>query len=244
MVNVELKIFDMNKDDITKEVVIGSAGYASAIGFVDPIFAPALGVAWELVKSMYSKNNKNNAIYNNFVEFLHFININKDKLIDSFYSDLNLQIGLVLLYEQIIRTRAKWKRDRLFGGYLGFLESKDRDNFQLERIYHTISLVNHDDYNLLVKVINNGFNSISYDFSNTNHGRDSGSALMTEERKVNEDEIIPKYFEIKNLNYINNLLSTGIIYMPAIKLGCLVYEISDFGFEFYKYTFNYEDKRN
>jgi hypothetical protein len=143
----------MSKESFSKELLLAT------ITLLDPIIIPVAGIVWEAGKLIYENKNP---LKKNFESFLIFVNNHQDEILKKIDADSSVQIGLALLFEQIIKNRVEWKKDRLFGSFLGFIRSEDKEHFELERIFTTISNIDIKSFNSLYEAIK--IKKIGYDY--------------------------------------------------------------------------------
>jgi hypothetical protein len=141
------------KSDLTKEIVVGGASLLSIINLINPYVLPILGIAWESGKCLYEKANNKNVLYKNFYDYINFIN--KNHLIQENLKDPNLISGLISLYDFIMKQRFETKKLRAFGIFIGFVNSVDKQKFELERMYNILNLISSDAKTFISQTYNN-----------------------------------------------------------------------------------------
>jgi hypothetical protein len=146
-----------------------------------------------------------------------------------------MQIGLALLYEQIIKNRVEWKKDKLFGSFLGFIRSEDKEHFELERIFTTISNIDIESFNSLYEAIK--MKKIGYDYiiedKEIEHMRPPVLSYESYEKDTKE---YGDYVKIKSMNVLGCLMSLGLIYLSSTGLdGSASYNFTDFAFKLVNY---------
>ena len=83
------------------------------------------------------------------IEFLENVKNNINEIGDEILQSKDFKQGLLISLEQIARLRQKKKRMIAQRIFLGFMSSKDRDNFDLEKMYQTLNLLSFDALKLL-----------------------------------------------------------------------------------------------
>ena len=136
------KIIKTINSGLLKEVTVGLASVG--LSFIHPFFAPIPGIAWEGAKLLLTNTNANNVLKERFIEFLTFAGKNKE-LLKKNSTDSNAISGLISLYEFTMKQRFEKKRTKAFKIFLGLLNSSDRENFELERMYNTLNLMSLSD---------------------------------------------------------------------------------------------------
>jgi hypothetical protein len=86
-------------------------------------------------------------------EFIKFLDDNYDLFQDKeILKNEHFISGLLILYQEIIKQRFEWKRQRMYGIFLGFANEKDKENFELERIYNTLNLMSQNEFSACFEI--------------------------------------------------------------------------------------------
>jgi hypothetical protein len=107
-------------------------------GAVDALLSvnPAMAVAWGAIKGGVAEARGERA-----VELLTFIEQNCTVVQ---FNDPSFVDGVGLTFEAYIRERNKQKRQTVKQIFLGFADAKDKERFQLERLYETTKLISNE----------------------------------------------------------------------------------------------------
>lgn len=111
---------------------------------------PLLNIAWGLFKSLYGAGLKFRQ--QRALEWVEMVRDNPHIFTEHILKDEKFQDGFVYALEKYIPERVEKKREYLRLVFLGFAQESDKNNFELERIYHAISILNLDDISFLRKV--------------------------------------------------------------------------------------------
>ena len=190
----------MSKLSFSKEILVGTAGALSALNFINPIVAPILGVAWESIK-LINESETINPLKQNFIEYLSFIAKNKTYFSKN-QTDSDVVIGLSILYQEVMKQRFEYKRYRAYGIFVGFLILKNRETFELERIYNTLDLMNIDEILLLEKLYEE-----SYLFYDVNEIFETYKGDKIEKWKLIYEENMEELIHIQSLGIITEINS-------------------------------------
>jgi hypothetical protein len=80
-------------------------------------------------------------------EFISFLNYNYELLQeDEILKNEHFVSGLGILYQEVIKQRFEWKRQRMYGIFLGFINESDKEFFELERMFYTLNLMDQESY--------------------------------------------------------------------------------------------------
>jgi hypothetical protein len=189
----------MKTNNISKDALVG------IVSLVNPALSVSLGISWEVAKSIINESYENEAIKSRLIEVLKFIGENKTIIENDILKNNPHTIsGLIILYENIVKQRFEWKRERIFGIFLGFLNQNDKENFELEKMYNILNLMSLTDLQTLHLFETNG--RINF------HRGDVQGPL---------DE--------KNINELLSLLALGIIKPFNYNEWNPTPELSDFG---------------
>ena len=219
--------------DFIKEIIVGGSDLlvkmkltTPYLNGLDEYLSPALGIAWESGKLLLNLANSKNPLKQRFIEFIGFINKNKES-IEQKLDDQNVISGLITLYEFTMKQRFEEKRLRAFGIFLGFINSDDKDNFELERMYNTLNLMNMKDIQFLAKYQKN---IIKSDFEGV-FGVLVNSLQFTIDCVTDVKITVP-------IDKIHNLSSLGMFLMDVPHWDSNRYILTDFGRDFIRWINN------
>jgi hypothetical protein len=95
----------------------------------------------------------NSVFKNRKMEFIKFLEDNSKLFQDEeIIGNNNFISGLAILYNEIIKQRFEWKRLRMYGIFLGFTSEKDKEFFELERMFYTLNLMSEESYKLCLEI--------------------------------------------------------------------------------------------
>ncbi len=145
------------------------------------------------------------------LEWVEMVRDNPSIFTKEILESRQFQDGFVYALERYIRERNESKRKIMKNIFLGFVGVNSEDNFELERMYHVLSILSIDD--LLV-------------LKNVDITRDEFHQIYEETKEKNEN--------------IYNLISTGILISDySSRIGPIAapfVKITKFGKEFIKYV--------
>jgi len=131
----------MNKKDI--QIIKDSA---DAIISNTPVF----GIAWGLSKALFGAGMK--LRQERVIEWAEMIKDNPGVFAKEILETNQFQDGFVFALEKYIRERSEVKRKIMKNIFLSFTEAEKKGNFEIERMYHTLSILNYDDLMILKDV--------------------------------------------------------------------------------------------
>jgi len=185
----------------------------SAMVVADSIVSsiPGLNIPWNLSKSLYGAGME--LRQKRALEWVEMARDNPSVFAEEILRNEQFQDGFVFAFERYIRERSEEKRKIMEKAFLGFAENKDKEKFELEKIYHILSILNVDDL-LVLKDIN--------------VGRDDYHQIYKEKPDKNEN--------------IQNLINAGILIADhSSRLGSIAapfVNVTDFGKSFIKFIDN------
>lgn len=90
-------------------------------------------------------------------EFLEFIKINEQHFVVELIHNECFISGLALTLKQVIEQYSEIKRQHIYNIFLGFTKEKDKETFELEKMYFALNLLSLEDLSLLSKIEQNVF---------------------------------------------------------------------------------------
>lgn len=84
-------------------------------------------------------------------EFLEFMTENQQYFVSELINNECFVSGLSLTLQTVIEQYSEFKRLKIYNIFLGFATSKDKENFELEKMYHTLNLLSLEDLKELQK---------------------------------------------------------------------------------------------
>lgn len=132
----------MNKKD--KQII-----KESAMVVADQIASnlPGLNIAWGLSKALYGAGLKLRE--QRALEWVEMVRDNPSVFAEDILKDTAFQDGFVYALENFIKERSGKKRDIMKKVFLDYARSTDRENFELERFYGVLDLLNYEDIRVL-----------------------------------------------------------------------------------------------
>lgn len=117
----------------------------SALVVADQIAStlPGLNIAWGLSKALYGAGLKLRE--QRALEWVEMVRDNPSAFTESILQDAKFQDGFVYALERYIREKNENKRTAMKEIFLDFALSSNQDQFELERMYHVISILNLKD---------------------------------------------------------------------------------------------------
>jgi hypothetical protein len=124
----------------------------SALVVADQIAStlPGLNIAWGLSKALYGAGLKLRE--QRALEWVEMVRDNPSAFTESILQDVQFQDGFVYALERYIREKNENKRTAMKEIFLDFALSSNQDRFELERMYHVISILNLKDIAVLKDV--------------------------------------------------------------------------------------------
>ena len=124
----------------------------SSLAIADQLVSlvPGLNLAWGLSKALYGAGLKLRV--KRAVEWVEMIRDNTSILTKAVLGSDSFQDGFVFALEYYIRERNEDKRKYMKSIFLGFCRTSYREQFELERMYHVLSILNPDDIVVLKDV--------------------------------------------------------------------------------------------
>lgn len=121
----------------------------SALVLADQIASslPGLSIAWGLSKALHGAGlelRKQRAL-----EWVEMVRDNPDIFYKDFLESEDFQDAFVYSFEKYISERNNKKRELIKKIFLGYSDSKDRENFELERMINTLSIISFSGIKLL-----------------------------------------------------------------------------------------------
>lgn len=172
---------------------------------------PGLNIAWGLSKALLGAGMK--LRQEKALEWVEMVKDNPSIFTEKILQDKHFQDGFVFGLEKYIRERSEEKRRIMKDTFLGFTEDKDKELFELEKMYHVLNILDVDD--LLV------LRDIDID-------RDDFHQIYKEKPDKNEN--------------IHNLINVGILIPDySSRLGSIAspyVNVTDFGKIFIKFIKN------
>ena len=164
-------------------------------------------------------------IHNKFIkDFKDNISFFKEEL----FQNEHFVSCLVLTYNEMIKQRHEWKRDRIFGIFWGFVSENDKEKFELEKMYHVLNLMSLED-----------FNNLKIMFDRDKGGRTGENKQFVKTQTIDEyilsQFLISMSIAVNRSDYMN---SKNAEYSGINKLLIL----TDFGLSFIKNLFENPQK--
>ncbi|MFA5386303.1 MAG: hypothetical protein WC297_01355 [Candidatus Paceibacterota bacterium] len=121
----------------------------SALVIADQIASalPGLNIAWGLSKALYGAGLKLRE--QRALEWVEMVKDNPSAFTEIILRDAKFQDGFVYALERYIREKNEEKRKMMRAIFLGFAQSDNQNRFELERMYHILSILNADDFVVL-----------------------------------------------------------------------------------------------
>jgi|LakMenEpi03Aug12_release.lakeMendotaPanAssembly.Ray.scaffolds.fasta_scaffold247111_2 hypothetical protein len=179
-------------------------------------------------------------------EFLEFIKENEQKFTVELINNECFVSGLALTLREIIQQYSEIKRVKIYSIFLGFVESEDKENFELEKMYHTLNLMSLEDLHILNNYSGLGVFRLTQDevvqetkdgikvlFSRENMKNLASIGIVKEDIEFRDE----KEARVGNLNSStfsvleDSLFKKGVIYVE-------IYEYTNFGKKFKKFAFS------
>ncbi len=104
-------------------------------------------------KTIYEKVNYNKILKFLFLEFMEFLEKNKNFLKEELFENEHFVSGLIITYSEIMKQRFEWKRQRIFGIFLDFINQEDKENFELERTFNVLNLISLEDLKIFMLIL-------------------------------------------------------------------------------------------
>ena len=111
---------------------------------------PGLNIAWGLSKALYGAGLKLRE--QRALEWVEMVRDNPSAFTKSILQDAKFQDGFVYALERYIREKNENKRIAMRAIFLGFAQSSNQDRFELERMYHVLSILSLEDMRALKDV--------------------------------------------------------------------------------------------
>jgi hypothetical protein len=182
-------------------------------------------------------------------EFLKFIKENEQKFTVELINNECFVSGLALTLREIIKQYSEIKRVRIYSIFLGFVESEDKENFELEKMYHTLNLMSLEDLESLknfkeIEITDNieeGKDYKEYDISKISNlislGLVSPYYIFRESEKtlrgsVHERSGMYEFEGDRLVETLNTYLADNLSNFQEIS-----YVITDFGYKFEEFVF-------
>ena len=124
----------------------------SALVIADQIASalPGLNIAWGLSKALYGAGLKLRE--QRALEWVEMVRDNPSAFTESILQDVKFQDGFVYALERYIREKSENKRAAMRAIFLGFAQPSNQDRFELERMYHVLSILSLQDMTVLKNV--------------------------------------------------------------------------------------------
>lgn len=152
-----MKIAKGTKKTVAKNFIIPAVGYFVA---KYPEFLPS----WLLIQGFFgSLFDLQQEKVNEFVEYLKN---NIDIFTKEVIRTKDFQEGFVITFENYLKQRNEKKRKVIRNIFLGFTQSKDKLNFELERMYDLLNKISPLELYILKKFNNNKNITIDYEDRN------------------------------------------------------------------------------
>jgi hypothetical protein len=134
----------INKNEKNKQIIKDSA-----LVIADQIAStlPGLNIAWNLSKALYGAGLKLRE--QRALEWVEMVRDHPSAFTELILKDAKFQDGFVYALERYIREKKEERRKMMRAIFLGFAQSDNQDKFELERMYHVLSILNVDDINVL-----------------------------------------------------------------------------------------------
>ena len=189
---------------------------------VDNNFSNIIG--YNFLKTISSNNQQNQK--KRALEFIKFLEKNEQYFAAKLINNECFVSGLALTFSTLIKEYSQIKRLQIYNIFLGFakVNNKQKEYFQLEKMYHTLNLCSLEDIKTLEKLKpKTYFQSEKY----LPYSR-------IEERKENPEHIFDYLFV--------SLSSLGIIYIQEVFTDASSVILTPFGQKFKEYLF--QDSKN
>ncbi|KKU91383.1 MAG: hypothetical protein UY22_C0043G0004 [Candidatus Amesbacteria bacterium GW2011_GWC1_48_10] len=135
---------------------------SSALAIADQIasITPGLNIAWGLSKALYGAGLKLRE--QKALEWVEMVKDNPSVFTEAILQNDKFQDGFVYALERYIKEKNEDKRKSMKTIFLGFTESTNQDQFELERMYHVLSILNLADLIVLwdVDIAKNNFHQV------------------------------------------------------------------------------------
>lgn len=124
----------------------------SALVIADQIASalPGLNIAWGLSKALYGAGLKLRE--QRALEWVEMVRDNPSAFTETIMQDAKFQDGFVYALERYIREKNDNKRKVMRSVFLGFALFPNQDTFELERMYHVLSILSMEDMAVLKDV--------------------------------------------------------------------------------------------
>ncbi len=124
----------------------------SALVIADQIASalPGLNIAWGLSKALYGAGLKLRE--QRALEWVEMVRDNPSAFTDTILQDAAFQDGFVYALERYLREKNENKRTAMRSIFLGFAQSASQYRFELERMYHVLSILSLEDIKVLKDV--------------------------------------------------------------------------------------------
>ena len=121
---------------------------------------PGLNIAWGLSKALYGAGLK--LRQQRALEWVEMVRDNPSSFTEIILKNEKFQDGFVYALERYIREKNEEKRKYMKSIFLGFANSAMSDNFELERMYHVLSILSPEDLVVLrdIDVNKNDFHQV------------------------------------------------------------------------------------
>lgn len=125
-------------DKIVKKFISGTVG-----GAFDAAMSsfPGIAIVWGAIKGGVASLKEERA--NEFILF-----IQNNILLENFRDEKFID-GLAITFENYLRQRVEFKRSVIKSVFLGFVNSNEKDNFELERYYDILNKINKKQVEIL-----------------------------------------------------------------------------------------------
>jgi len=122
------------------------------IDILDEIMSslPTIKAAWGLLMARSRALMKRRI--KRAVEFIEILRDNPNILIDEILNDEDFQDGVALWFEQYLIERSEEKRRVLKNIFLGFAKTEDKEDYPLEKFYHTVNQLSVSDIGVLKNI--------------------------------------------------------------------------------------------
>ena len=124
----------------------------SALVIADQITSniPGLNIAWGLSKALFSAGLK--LRQQKALEWVEMVRDNPKIFTRGLLEQEEFQDGFVYALERYIREKNENKREIMKNIFLGFTKSNKKEDFEIERMYHVLNILNDADLRLLKNV--------------------------------------------------------------------------------------------
>lgn len=124
----------------------------SAMVIADQIASalPGLNIAWGMSKVLYGAGLKLRE--QRALEWVEMVKDNPSAFTETILQDVKFQDGFVYALERYLREKNENKRKIMRTIFLGFAQSVKQDKFELERMYHVLSILSLGDIKVMKDV--------------------------------------------------------------------------------------------